>query len=281
MRRLTIVKYLHTQALEQERKGGLLAGLALLPLHDAVELFLQVAAETHHLTLRKSVDFIEYWTEFSNADRPLRYQQQMRRFNNARVEVKHRGTLPSQPDVEGFRATVTNFLVETTPELFEIAFDSISLSSLVRSADVRSGLQAAEAAAEAGQFREALEHTAKAFRLSLQHHRFGDPPVTYNERLFDPTDVADNLSGYTEFSGSQLMLIKRVGESLGEAITILAYHLDYSGYRHLRTYGPFVHEMADGSMLVDWPMRELTTDRSIVDRCVAFAVDAALRLEGR
>ena len=104
MRRLTIVKYLHTQALEQERKGGPLAGLALLPFHDAVELFLQVAAETHHLTLRKSVDFIEYWTEFSNADRPLRYQQQMRRFNNARVEVKHRGTLPSQPDVEGVNA---------------------------------------------------------------------------------------------------------------------------------------------------------------------------------
>jgi hypothetical protein len=64
MRRLTIVKYLHAQALEQERKGGPLAGLALLPLHDAVELFLQVAAETHQLTLRKSADFIEYWTDF-------------------------------------------------------------------------------------------------------------------------------------------------------------------------------------------------------------------------
>jgi hypothetical protein len=62
MRRLAIVKYLHAQGLEQEQKGGPLAGLALLPLHDAVELFLQVAAETHHLTLRKSVDFIEYWT---------------------------------------------------------------------------------------------------------------------------------------------------------------------------------------------------------------------------
>jgi hypothetical protein len=139
MRRLTIVKYLHAQALEQERKGGPLAGLALLPLHDAVELFLQVAAETHQLTLRKSADFIEYWTEFSNADRPLRYQQQMRRFNNAHVEVKHRGTLPSQPDVEGFRATVTNFLVETTPELFEIDFNSISLSSLVQSDGVAGG----------------------------------------------------------------------------------------------------------------------------------------------
>jgi hypothetical protein len=51
MRRLTIVRYLYTQGLEQERKGGPLAGLALLPLHDAVELFLHVAAETHHLTL--------------------------------------------------------------------------------------------------------------------------------------------------------------------------------------------------------------------------------------
>ena len=46
MRRLAIVKYLYTQALEQERKGDPLAGLALLPFHDAVELFLQVAAET-------------------------------------------------------------------------------------------------------------------------------------------------------------------------------------------------------------------------------------------
>ena len=41
MRRLTLVRYLHTQALEQERKGDLRAGLALLPLHDAVELFLR------------------------------------------------------------------------------------------------------------------------------------------------------------------------------------------------------------------------------------------------
>jgi hypothetical protein len=93
----------------------------------------------------------------------------MRRFNNARVEVKHRGTLPSQPDVEGFRATVTNFLVETTPELFQTDFISISLSSLVRADDVRSALQAAETAAQADQFKEALEHAAKAFHLCLRN----------------------------------------------------------------------------------------------------------------
>jgi hypothetical protein len=148
MRRLTIIKYLYTQGLEQEPRGGPLAGLSLLPLHDAVELFLQVAAETHQLKLPKKVEFLDYWTEFSKAGRPLRYQQPMQRFNNARVEVKHRGTLPSQHDVEGFRATVTTFLIELTPELFDITFDNISLSSLVQSDDVRTGLQAAETAAE-------------------------------------------------------------------------------------------------------------------------------------
>ena len=70
-----------------------------------------------------------------------------------------------------------------------------------------------------------------------------------------------------------------MGEDLGEAITILAYHLDYNGYRYLRTYGPVIHIVGLGGMAADWT-QEPTTDRSIVDRCVAFAVDAALRLEG-
>ena len=71
-----------------------------------------------------------------------------------------------------------------------------------------------------------------------------------------------------------------MGQSLGEAITIIAYNLDYDGYRYIQTYGPVIHEMEGGNMLPQWT-REPTTDRRIVDRCVAFAIDAALRLQGR
>ncbi len=71
-----------------------------------------------------------------------------------------------------------------------------------------------------------------------------------------------------------------MGQSLGEAITIIAYNLDYEGYRYIRTYGPVIHEMIGGNMRAQW-MRKPTTDRRIVERCVAFAVDAALRLELR
>jgi hypothetical protein len=194
MRRLAIVKYLYTQALEQERKGGPLAGLALLPLHDAIELFLQVAAETHLLTMtsKQRTDFMEYWTAFSAAGLPLPYEQQMRRFNSARVEVKHRGLLPIQQHIEEFRSAVTAFLTGATPKVFQIPFDSISMSSLVRSDDVRSALQAAETAAAAGEFGEALEQAAKAFRLSLRHYR--------DQRLFDPISVvADEVRAQGQY----------------------------------------------------------------------------------
>jgi hypothetical protein len=288
MRRLTIARYLYTQALEQERKGDLLAGLALLPFHDSVELFLQTAAETHQVSLGKSADFMAYWPAFSTAGLPLPYQEQMKRFNNARVEVKHRGTLPSRHDVEGFRSAVTGFLVLTSPSLFEIEFDSISLSSLVRSDEVRSQLQTAEECVKAEKFQEALEVASKAFRLSLRYHRYGTTAVSHDQRLFDPTDVASDVRWRgRDFGdsgiGARSRLLEAVGEmgqSLGEAITIIAYNLDYDGYRYIRTYGPVIHEMIGGNMRAQW-MREPTTDRRMVERCVAFAIDAALRLELR
>jgi hypothetical protein len=229
---------------------------------------------------------MDYWPAFSNASLPLPYQEPIRRFNNARIEVKHRGTLPSRHDVEGFRSAITGFLVETSPKLFQIEFDSISLSSLVRSDEVRSELQAAEAAARDERFQEALELASKAFRLSLRYHRYGTTPIPYDQRLFDPTDVASDLKlrgrdiGDT-FGSSKARLLESVaemGQRLGEAITIIAYNLDYDGYRYIRTYGPVVREMLGGNMHTEW-IRSPTTDSRIVDRCVAFAVDAALRLE--
>jgi hypothetical protein len=288
MRRLAIVKYLYIQALEQERKGGSLAGLALLPFHDAVELFLQVAAETTHsltMSAQQRTEFMAYWHAFSKAGLPLPYEPQMRHFNDARVAVKHKGLLPIQQQIEEFRSVVTAFLTDPTPKVFQIEFDSISLSSLVRSDDVRTALQAAETAAEAGQFGEALEQATKAFHLSLRNYRWFETP-----RLFDPTDAARDLrqrarhdrmvSDFSSFTRS-FEAVAAMGESLGEAITILAHHLDYDGYRRLRTYGPVVYQSEGlAGMSMHWT-QEPTTDRSIVDQCVAFAVDAALRLEGR
>jgi hypothetical protein len=95
MRSLALVRYLHAQAIEQERKGDLLAGLALLPLHDAIELFLWTAAVEKNVMLGTK-EFLGYWDVFEKAGFALPSKTQMVSFNHARVELKHRGALPGQ-----------------------------------------------------------------------------------------------------------------------------------------------------------------------------------------
>jgi hypothetical protein len=286
MRRLTISRYVYMMALDQVRKGDVLSGLALLQFHDAVELFLQAVAEILHVPVDEHTDFISYWVAFSKLGLALPYKEQMRRFNKARVLIKHNGVLPSQHDVEEFRTSVTGFLIEASTRLLERDFDGISLSSLVRADDVRQVLQSGEEAAQTGKFSDALECALRAFRLSLRRYRYGVDGGAVRERLYDPTEVVSDLRwrGKDPRSlGSTSRLIEAVGDmgqQLGEAITVVAYSLDYDGYRYLKTFGPVVHEVIGGDMIVEW-VKEPTTDKRIVDRCVAFAVDAALRLEGR
>jgi hypothetical protein len=50
--------------------------------------------------------------------------------------------------------------------------------------------------------------------------------------------------------------IEQMQSEFSEAIAVIAYNLDFDGYRYLKTYGPVVHELVGGSMQVEW-FREL------------------------
>jgi hypothetical protein len=167
MRSLALVRYLHAQAIEQERKGDLLSGLALLPLHDAIELFLRAAAGEKDVPLGTNEAFLAYWSAFEKAGFPLPSKTQMDGFNRARVEVKHRGALHAQHVVAQHRAMVTEFLELMSPQLFGVEFREISLSGLVRARDVRSDLQDAEKAFARRDLAAAILNLALAFRRAL------------------------------------------------------------------------------------------------------------------
>jgi hypothetical protein len=53
MRRLAFVRYLYEQASEQSRGPEPLATVAVLTLHDAAEMFLQIVAEHHQVSIKK------------------------------------------------------------------------------------------------------------------------------------------------------------------------------------------------------------------------------------
>jgi hypothetical protein len=246
-------------------------------------MFLHAAAEDRNIALSKSVEFLEYWTLFDRAGFPLPMKTRMDTFNRSRVELKHRGLLPAQHHVEGFRATVTEFLSIATRLLFGFEFEEISMSRLVRSEAVRANLQAAERSLLANDLEAALENSALGFRRALRNFKFGDPLAMEDQQLRDPLKIRSEFRWHDlgPHSFVDYQFAKKLGEAfdqVGEAITVVAYNLDYDGYRHLLTFGPVIFEMIGGEMRIERTIQP-TTDKGAAERCVAFAVDAALRLE--
>ena len=200
-RRLAFVRYLYDLGVDQSHKPEPFAAVAVLTFHDACEMFLQIAAEHNGVTFPKqrSPDFLEYWALFREAKLQVTSKASMGRFNRARVNLKHAGVLPAHGDIEGFRATVTSFLEDNALPLLGINLDEVSLTSIIKSDDVRGPLERAEAAFSAGDMQRALEEVASAFIVSLRRFesrpRASTRPVGRSYSLRDATASVFGVSG--------------------------------------------------------------------------------------
>lgn len=154
MRRLAFVRYLYETAVSQSHAPAPLKCASILTMHDAAELFLQLACE--HLNVgAQQPSFMDYWDLLNKKldSGELAQKESMRRLNKARVALKHSGTLPSDLDVEAFRATATSFLQDNTPLVFGVEFDGVSLAEYVNPESSRTILKEAQDAIAAGEIR--------------------------------------------------------------------------------------------------------------------------------
>jgi hypothetical protein len=123
MRRLAFVQMYFHQSVDQTRRPEPLGVTGLLGLHDAAELFLQVAADQLGVALPPFVPFLEYFKLIKNgAAVKLSRQREMEGLNSLRVNFKHRGTLPGTTATADACEDVRRFLEENTPLVFGITF---------------------------------------------------------------------------------------------------------------------------------------------------------------
>jgi hypothetical protein len=292
LRRLSIVRHLYSLGVAQSRgTEPTTAALSILPFHDAAESFLQLACERYGAGENKA-DFMRYWELLAAKDIEVPQRETMRRLNAARRVLKHQGILPAQVELEGFRAAVTNFLYDSTPMLFGIDFDKITLVHLISDTAAREKLEGAYGALAAHDHRNALGSAAIAFILVQRAHKRGQaalfPPHT-------PTSLRakTSRSAFTDFAlhdferalgsglGRSLRKIvegnDRAVELLSEAIELISYGVDLKDYILFTSYIPVVHQFAGGKMQIEW-LQQPTEDPDIVSRCLNFVVDAAVRL---
>ena len=179
LRRLAFIRYLHTLGVRQSYQPEPASAVSLLMFQDCIELFLHLAAENLNVKV-KDATFMQYFERIDTAVSPqqLAHREAVRRLNDARVHLKHRGSLPARIDIEGFRGTCTSFLEDNTPLLFHMRFRDISLANIISVPQARDAVVRAEAYMAAGQKGDAAEQLALGFawleRAPLDLMRYRD-----------------------------------------------------------------------------------------------------------
>ena len=243
------VRFLYNQGLEQARHPQPLATAALLSFHDAVEMFLGLAADHLGVNLSPNVNFDGYFAEIkqgAGVDLPGRHP--MRRMNRSRVNLKHHGLFPSPTDLEQFKGDVTTFLTDAATMVFKVDFLSLDMIDLVTQPKALSLLRSAETQAGQGDHTEALALLSEAFQDLLNDYA-------------DRKQAADKSSPYTLWKrGSRTMfgqnhdpeLAKRLTEveagleRFQRAFRVLAMGVDYQRYARFELLVPWVVYFIDG-----------------------------------
>jgi len=284
VRRLAFIRFLYGQGLEQARRPQPLAAAALLSFHDAVEMFLLLAAEHLSVNLDRNTTFDGYWTQIAaQSSVQLPSRNAMRRMNNSRVNFKHHGSIPSATDLDQFRGDVTTFFTDATRAVFAADFTSLDMTDLVTQQAALTKIRDAEPSASQGDYIEAiallwealddlLDDYAERKRTSYDttafsfgpEHRFGTYAVNHITKI-DPS-FDNHISAMTE----------AIRQMRG-ALRILAVGLDYRRYARFDTLRPRVDRFTDGHREVR-PMPGLPLGDEEYQFCKLFVIEAAIHL---
>lgn len=236
-------------AVEQSRQPEPVGAASILTFHDSVELFLQLACEHLNVGTKKNIVFMEYFDllESKLAGREIAQKVSMRRLNNARVSLKHHGTLPSALDIEGFRASTANFFEENTPLVFNLEFGSISMANLVKCAEARASLDEAGKLMHEGKTEDAIDKIAVAFAQLIGDYEEKEQGRTWSRRSpfsFGEVHWLDSASSMgldnrrlADFVDS----VKASIEALQRAMKPISLGLDYRRYVKFSRLTPHVN----------------------------------------
>lgn len=161
-RRLAYIRYLHNLGVEQARLPEPLSSASVLMLHDAAEGFLLLAAE--HLDVDPPVGLEKFWRVLKpelGTDLPV--AQGMKRLNKIRNTLKHNGGHPDQPTINLAAADTTTFLEASTPLVFQLDYEAVSMADVIPQQPVRDLVHQAETASADGRQMAAMVALVEAF----------------------------------------------------------------------------------------------------------------------
>lgn len=281
MRRLAMTQYMYMMAVDQSRQPEPLYMVGLLLFHDAVELFVALVSE--HLNAGKTgQDLMAYW-EFINqklpAGKDLGQKDSMTRLSKARSNWKHHGIRVSATEIDDFRVNVVTFFRENTPKVFGIAFEEISMVTLVQDEAVRNRLLQAEHLSSSGEIKAALTEIVIAFQELFS--RFDWVAFETNSVHLQGVSSRGPFSRIERAAPQELSRFARAIEhdltALHQQVRLLSLGIDYRHYIRFQALTPLVSRTMDGVYHTDRDARGQSQQDYLF--CSQFVITCALRLQ--
>jgi len=283
-KRLALIKCLYKIGIDQSQQSETIASFSILSLHDSIEMFLKLLAE--HLNIKsEKFSFLDYWTSIPT----LTLKESMRNLNARRVNIKHKGLLPSKGDIEISRVNATDFFEQNTKRHFGVDFSEISLFSLIHYKNVRQHLEDTQKALDEGRIETSIESVAIAFEELISSYEnskislFGKSPFYFGKDLkfLGSFNKRQNMDGDVKVGRRMSEFVVNVKESLVEiqkAVKIMSFGIDYKKFVKFQILTPSVFRTNEGKYVAQvWGKKKWTKEHC--QYCIDFVLDCSIKLQ--
>lgn len=278
IKRLALIKHLYKMGIEQSKQIESIASFSILSFHDSIEMFLKLLSEHKNIKSEK-FNFLDYWSNIPS----LTLMESMRNLNARRVNIKHKGLLPSKADIEISRVNTTDFFEQNTFSHFNIQWSNISLLSLIQYENVRERLEKAQKSLNDNKIEDCIELTAIAFDELINTYEKSKSSYFGNSPFYFGKDLTFLSSFHLGIKDDRKMsqFVDRVKDSLEgiqKAVKILSFGIDYKKYSKFKILTPIIQRTISGDYVAQvWGRKKWTKENC--QYCIDFVLDSSLKLQ--
>ena len=234
-------------------------------------MFFQLASEVLNAG-GSDLQFMKYFDALDDKLKPVALGQRhsMQRMNQARVAIKHHGTMPSRADVETFRLNVGDFFAENTPLVFGIPIEAVSLAYLIERPETRKAVIEADSCLAEGRRQDALKPLALALAREFRARQL-DYRASAGSGLPLRGDEGRLISGAVKRLQGQV-------ERLSREVELLRHGIDSRRLEVFKelTPGVFIADAGNATIMGSGKTDPTPED---VRFCYDFVVDTVLDLQ--
>lgn len=284
-KRLTYIKNLYQQGVEQSKLPEVIAGFALMQFHDCIEMFLLLVAENLGKKDYTKWPFMQYWAEINT----LTMRDAMNIMKQRRVSLKHHGSFPSHDDVVECRINVGTFLQENVKIQFGIDFEAISLVELVSYESVRNPLSIAVQNMADGKLYDSLVQSRIAFSNLLEDYE-GTKKHWYHSILEIGKKQGNKYKDFVKNASlknanNNMVWFKEITETTNElrdVARITALGIDFKKYALFKAVTPYIIKFIGEGCDIESETslsKRINITEDLCSICVNFVIESAVKLQ--